>query len=305
MHLLHIRPEVRDALAEHRPVVALESTVIAHGLPRPRNLETARALEAQVRQEGAVPATIGILDGRAVIGLSDRELETLATTDHVLKTSTADIAAVVASKGLGATTVAGTAYLAAKAGIRVMATGGIGGVHRGGDETFDISADLTELARSRIAVVSAGAKSVLDLARTLEVLETMGVPVVGYGTTEFPAFYSRDSGLTLVHRVNTPAEAARLIEAQWELGLSSAIVFANPPPRDVAIDRWEVETWIGQALEAAETHGITGKSVTPYLLAELVLLSRSRTLETNVAVLLNNARLAGRIAKEWGVGSRE
>jgi len=303
--LLDIRSEVRDALAERRPVVALESTVIAHGLPRPRNLETAQALEAVVREEGAVPATIGIIDGRAVIGLSDRELGTLATTDHVLKTSTADIAAVVASKGLGATTVAGTAYLAARAGIRVMATGGIGGVHRGGDETLDISADLTELARSRIAVVSAGAKSVLDLARTLEVLETMGVPVVGYGTTEFPAFYSRDSGLSLAHRVDTPQAAARLMEAQWELGLSSAVVFANPPPREVAIDRWEVETWIGQALEAAETHGITGKSVTPYLLAELVLLSRSRTLETNVAVLLNNARLAGRIAREWGVRSGE
>ena len=295
---LEVRSEVRDALSQRRPVVALESTVIAHGLPRPRNLETARALEVAVREEGAVPATIGIMEGRAVVGLSDSELETLATADHVVKASTADIAPVVAARELGATTVAGTVYLAAQAGIRVMATGGIGGVHRGGDETFDISADLTELARSRVAVVSAGVKSVLDLARTLEVLETLGVPVVGYGTKEFPAFYSRESGLTLTHRVDTPEAAARLIEAQWNLGLSSAIIFANPPPLDVAIDRLEVETWIRQALEAAGTHGITGKAVTPYLLGELVSLSRSRTLETNVAVLISNARLAARIAKE-------
>ena len=298
MQLLDVRSDVRDALSQRRPVVALESTVIAHGLPRPRNLETARALEAVVREEGAVPATIGIMEGRAIVGLSDSELETLATADRVVKASTADIAPVVAARELGATTVAGTVYLAALAGIRVMATGGIGGVHRGGDETFDISADLTELARSRVAVVSAGVKSVLDLARTLEVLETLGVPVVGYGTKEFPAFYSRESGLTLTHRVDTPEAAARLMEAQWNLGLSSAIIFANPPPLDVAIDRLEVETWIGQALEAAGTHGITGKAVTPYLLGELMSLSRSRTLETNVAVLISNARLAARIAKE-------
>jgi len=291
-------------------VVALESTVIAHGLPRARNLDTARAIEAAVRQEGAVPATVGLLEGRAVIGLSDDELRVLATTDHVLKVSTADIAPVLSSMGMGATTVAGTAFLAAKAGIRIMATGGIGGVHRGGHQTFDISADLTELARSRIAVVSAGAKSVLDLARTLEVLETMRVPVVGYGTTEFPAFYSRDSGLTVTHRVDTPADAARLMQAQWDLGLESAIVFANPPPRNVAIDRWEVEGWIGQALEAAKTHGIAGKAVTPYLLGELVLLSRNRTLDTNVAVLESNARLAAQMAVAWGrrepgAGNRE
>lgn len=304
MPLLDVRSDVRDALSQRRPVVALESTVIAHGLPRPQNLETARALEAAVREEGAVPATIGIMEGRAIVGLSDSELETLATADHVVKASTADIAPVVAARELGATTVAGTVYLAALAGIRVMATGGIGGVHRGGDETFDISADLTELARSRVAVVSAGVKSVLDLARTLEVLETLGVPVVGYGTKEFPAFYSRESGLTLTHRVDTPEAAARLMETQWNLGLSSAIIFANPPPLDVAIDRLEVETWIGQALEAAGTHGITGKAVTPYLLGELVSLSRSRTLETNMAVLISNARLAARIGRELGVGSR-
>ncbi len=296
MPLLDVRSDVRDALSQRRPVVALESTVIAHGLPRPQNLETARALEAAVREEGAVPATIGIMEGRAIVGLSDSELETLATADHVVKASTADIAPVVAARELGATTVAGTVYLAALAGIRVMATGGIGGVHRGGDETFDISADLTELARSRVAVVSAGVKSVLDLARTLEVLETLGVPVVGYGTKEFPAFYSRESGLTLTHQVDTPEAAARLMEAQWNLGLSSAIIFANPPPLDIAIDRLEMETWIGQALEAAGTHGITGKAVTPYLLGELVSLSRSRTLETNTAVLESNARLGSRVA---------
>ena len=296
MPLLDVRSDVRDALSQRRPVVALESTVIAHGLPRPQNLETARALEAAVREEGAVPATIGIMEGRAIVGLSDSELETLATADHVVKASTADIAPVVAARELGATTVAGTVYLAALAGIRVMATGGIGGVHRGGDETFDISADLTELARSRVAVVSAGVKSVLDLARTLEVLETLGVPVVGYGTKEFPAFYSRESGLTLTHRVDAPEAAARLMEAQWNLGLSSAIIFANPPPLDIAIDRLEMETWIGQALEAAGTHGITGKAVTPYLLGELVSLSRSRTLETNTAVLESNARLGSRVA---------
>ncbi|NNG16674.1 MAG: pseudouridine-5'-phosphate glycosidase [Gemmatimonadales bacterium] len=296
MDLIEVRHEVREALSQRHPVVALESTVIAHGLPRPRNLETARGMEAAVREEGAVPATIGIMEGRAVVGLSDAELETLATADHVVKASTADIAPVVAAGKLGATTVAGTAYLAALAGIRVMATGGIGGVHRGGDQSLDISADLTELARSRVAVVSAGVKSVLDLARTLEVLETLGVPVVGFGTNEFPAFYSRESGLSLTHRVDTPEAAARLLDAQWSLGLSSAIIFANPPPFDAAIDRSEMEAWIGQALETAGTNGITGKAVTPYLLGQLVELSRGRTLETNVRVLESNARLGGRVS---------
>ena len=293
---LDIRPAVRDALAAGRPVVALESTVISHGLPRPRNLETARQMEAAVRNEGAVPATIGLLDGRLVVGLSSGEVELLARTEHVAKVSRRDLAAVLNSRRPGATTVAATMIIAAQAGIRIFATGGIGGVHRGGQNNFDISADLSELARTPVAIICSGAKVILDLPRTLELLETLGVPVVGYGTNEFPAFYVRESGLPLDARVDSPQEAARLISVHWALGLSSGMIFCNPPPATSALGRQEVESLIEAALKSAEAAGIQGKPVTPYLLDHLAKASGGRTLETNVALLISNARVAAQIA---------
>jgi pseudouridylate synthase len=297
-----IRAEVAEALAAGRAVVALESTVIAHGLPNPRNIETAARMEAAVRECGAVPATIGLVDGRIVVGLSAREIESLATAENVAKVSRRDLASVLASKALGATTVAGTIFVAAQAGIWVFATGGIGGVHRGAEETFDISNDLAELARTRVAVVCSGAKVILDLPRTLEMLETLGVPVVGYGTDEFPAFYSWESGLKLQARVDTPEEAARMMRVQAELGFGTAVVICNPAPVESALSRVEIEAWIEKAVEAAAESGIRGKAVTPYLLGALGKASGGRTLETNVALLVSNARVAGRIAMALASG---
>lgn len=296
---LDIRREVAEALAAGKPVVALESTVISHGLPRPHNLETARRMEAAVREQGAVPATIGLLKGRLVVGLSMEEIELLANGERVAKVSRRDLSAVLSAKKLGATTVAATMFISAQAGIRVFATGGIGGVHRDGQNSFDISADLTELARTPLAVVCSGAKVILDLPRTLEVLETLGVPVVGYGTNEFPAFYAKETGLTLDYRVDSPEEAARLMSVQWGICLSSAIVFANPPPASSVLPRSEVEALIERALDSAARAGIHGKDVTPYLLNHLAKGSRGRTLETNVALLVQNARVAAQIAAAY------
>jgi pseudouridine-5'-phosphate glycosidase len=292
---LEIRSEVRQALDEGRPVVALESTLIAHGLPRPRNLEVAIELEATVRAEGAVPATIGLLEGQSVVGLSREELGRLADGDDVAKVSSRDLGVVLAAGSPGATTVAGTLRVAALAGVRVMATGGIGGVHLDAEHTLDISSDLTELSRAAVTVVCAGAKSVLDLARTLEALETLGVPVIGYGVDEFPAFYSRESGLRLEHRIEAPDQAARLMEAHWELG-GAGIVLANPPPGSHALPSAEVESWLAQAAAAARTEKVKGKAVTPYLLDRLAGISDGRTVETNVALLVDNAQLAARVA---------
>ena len=296
---LVVRDEVAAALQAHRPVVALESTVIAHGLPRPQNLETARAMEAAVRAEGAIPATIAIMEGCLVVGLSSEQLATFATTDGIAKVSRADLAAVRAARQSGATTVAATVLIAALAGIRVFATGGIGGVHRGAELSFDISADLAEIARTPVAVVCAGAKAILDLPRTLEMLETLGVPVVGYRTSKFPAFYVEDSGLGLQSRVETPAAAARLLQIHWELGLSSGIVFCNPPPSASALAKDEVDAWIAQSLQSAAAQGIRGKAVTPYLLDHLAKASHGQTLETNIALLEHNARVAAQIAKAY------
>jgi pseudouridylate synthase len=295
-NMLFIHEEVAAALSTGKPVVALESTVISHGLPQPHNLETARGMETAIREAGAVPATIAVFNGKLVVGTSAGELAFLAESKNVAKVSRADLAAVVASGRPGATTVAATAFIAARAGIRVFATGGIGGVHRGVEETFDISADLTELARSPVAVVCAGAKAILDLPRTLEMLETLGVPVVGYGTSELPAFYSRESGLALQCRVNSPQEAARLMATQWGLGLSAGIVFGNPPPEKSALSRHEVEELIEKALVSAAAEKIQGKRVTPFLLESMSKESGGRTLDTNVALLLNNARVATQIA---------
>ncbi|HXZ12251.1 MAG TPA: pseudouridine-5'-phosphate glycosidase [Candidatus Sulfotelmatobacter sp.] len=301
---LEIRPEVAAALASGKPVVALESTVIAHGLPRPHNLETARRMEAVVRGEGAVPATIGLMNGRLVAGLSSEEIALFANAEHVAKVSRRDLSPVLVSGKPGATTVAATMWIAAEAGIRVFATGGIGGVHRGAQDTFDISADLAELARTPVAAVCSGAKIILDLPRTLEMLETLGVPVVGYGTSEFPAFYSRESGLALDSRVDSPDAAARLMVTQWQLGLPSGIVFGNPPPASSAIPRAELESWIASALESAAAAGISGKQVTPYLLERLAKESAGRTLTANIALLTENARVAAQIAVALSALSR-
>jgi len=293
---LDVREEVADAIDRGAPVVALESTVISHGLPRPQNLEIARRMEAAVREEGAVPATIGLLNGKLVVGLAAKEIELFASADNIHKVSRRDLSSVLQSGKAGATTVAGSIWIAAQAGIAVFATGGIGGVHRGVEETLDISADLAELARTPVAVVCAGAKIILDLPRTLELLETLGVPVVGYQTNDFPGFYARDSGLVLDARVNTPHEAARLMRTQWELKLESGVVICNPPPEPSALDRAELEAMIRNALAAAESAGIRGKAVTPYLLAHLSKASAGATLKANIDLLVNNARVAARIA---------
>ncbi len=291
-----IRDEVVDALKSGTPVVALESTVIAHGLPRPYNLETALKMESAIRAEGAVPATIAILEGRVVVGLTSKELASFAKTEDVVKVSRADLGFALAWRLTGATTVAATMLIAARAGIRIFATGGIGGVHRGAELSFDISADLAELAQTSVAVVCAGAKAILDLPRTLEALETLGVPVVGYRTRQFPAFYVEESGLPLSARVETPEEAARLLKVQWDSGLSSGVVFCNPPPVGSALKKQEVESWMARALYAAADAKIQGKAVTPYLLDYLAKESKGRTMETNIALLINNARVAAQIA---------
>ena len=299
--LMYVRDDIAAALVAGRPVVALESTVIAHGLPRPHNLDTALEMEAAVREGGATPATIGVLDGQLVVGLTCEQIALLADAHEVAKVSSSDLSAVLASGRPGATTVAATVFVASRAGITIMATGGIGGAHRGSENTFDISADLTELARTPVAVVCAGAKAILDLPRTVEVLETLGIPVVGYATNEFPAFYSRESGLPLQHRVDTPDEAARLMCIHWDLGwlghgTSAGIVIVNPPPAESALARVEVESLVADALESAEAAGIRGKSVTPFLLEELSRKSGGKTLQTNIALLIANARLAAAIA---------
>lgn len=293
---LAIAEEVADALANARPVVALESTVIAHGLPYPRNVETAMAVEAEVRAGGAVPATIAVIDHRIRVGLDRQAMEHLATAPQVWKVSRADLGAALASGATGATTVAATMIGADLAGIRVFATGGIGGVHREASRSFDISADLTELARTRVAVVSAGAKAILDLPLTLEYLETQGVPVIGLGTDRFPAFWYRDSGLDLVLRAADAGQAAAMIAAQWQLGLGGGVLIANPIPDSAALPRDEIEAAIGDALAEADRAGIAGKAVTPFLLKRIEAQTGGRSVAANIALIRHNARQAAAIA---------
>ncbi len=287
--------EVREARGDGRPLVALESTVISHGLPWPDNLACARALEAAVRQAGAVPATLAVMDGRVKIGLEEYELQRLAR-EGAQKASCRDLATLIAAGSTGATTVAATVRLARLAGIAVFATGGLGGVHREVLESFDESADLTELARNRVLVVCAGAKSLLDLPRTLERLETLGVPVLGYGTDRFPAFFCTDSGLPVPGRVDTPQAAAQVFAAQCALDLPQGIVVAQPPPPRLALPRADVEAWLAQASAMAREAGVQGKALTPFLLKRLTELSGGRTLEVNLALIEANAALAGQIA---------
>lgn len=292
--MIRISDEVRGALAAGRPVVALESTVLAHGLPRPRNLELGRAMEDDVRAGGAVPATIGVVAGEPVVGLDAAQVERMAMADGVLKLSTRDLAVPVARGRDGATTVAATMWMAHRAGIEVFATGGIGGVHRGEDR--DVSADLTELGRTPTVVVCAGAKSVLDLAATREALETAGVLVAGWGTDELPAFYSPRSGIPVDVRVESAEEAAALWRAHRGLGLPGALLVCVPPPAAHALPGDEVERAIAAAVEDAERQGVRGKEVTPFLLRAVAEATGGRSLEANVALLRNNARVAASIA---------
>lgn len=293
---LEILPEIAAAFSAGQPVVALESTIITHGMPFPSNVETALQVESDVRAGGALPATIAILDGRIRIGLTKEELHRLAAMDHVAKVSRADLPAVLAGGGAGSTTVAATMICADLAGIRVFATGGIGGVHRGAERSFDVSADLHELARSPLAVVCAGAKAILDLPKTLEVLETLGVPVVGFGSDAFPAFYSRESGLEAPLRCDTAGEIAAVMATKWQLGLGGGLVVANPIPAEDEIPAVEMEAKIAMALEEAERQGVQGKAVTPFLLARLEALTEGASLKANVALVRNNARLAAAVA---------
>jgi pseudouridylate synthase len=294
--LVEIAPEVAEALAAGSPVVALESTVIAHGLPYPDNLALARRLEAVVRAAGAVPATIAVAGGQIRVGLDEELRRSLATCGEVAKVSRADLPAVLAAGGLGATTVAATMIAADLVGIRVLATGGIGGVHRGAETSFDVSADLDELARTPVAVVCAGAKAILDLPKTLEYLETRGIPVVGFGTAELPAFWCRSSGLPLALRRDTPAEVAALLHLQDRLGYPGGTLVAVPIPEHAAMPRAEMEDAIAAAVAAAAEAGVTGKSVTPFLLERIRIATAGRSLEANLALLERNAEVAAAIA---------
>ncbi|GFR36304.1 pseudouridine-5'-phosphate glycosidase [Thermobrachium celere] len=290
--------EVKEALENGKPVVALESTIISHGMPYPQNVETALKVEEIVRQNGAVPATIAIIGGKLKAGLTKEEIEYLGKKGReIVKVSRRDIPYIVA-KGLdGATTVASTMIIAALAGIKVFATGGIGGVHRGAQETFDISADLQELANTNVAVVCAGAKSILDLGLTLEYLETFGVPVVGYRTEELPAFYTRRSGFKVDYRLDTPEEIAKMLKVKWELNLKGGVVVANPIPEEYEMDYDTINRAIEDALKEAEEKGIKGKESTPFLLAKVKDITGGKSLESNIQLVFNNAKLAAQIAK--------
>jgi pseudouridine-5'-phosphate glycosidase len=293
---LDIKPGVAQALARGKAVVALESTIISHGMPYPRNVETALEVERIVRENGAEPATIAILGGRLKIGLSREEIEHLGKAENVVKTSRRDIPFVVAKKMDGATTVASTMILAAMAGISIFATGGIGGVHRGATQTFDISADLQELAQTNVAVVCAGAKSILDIGLTLEYLETNGVPVVGYGTDEMPAFYTRKSGFSVDYRVDSVEELAEAIHAKWAMGLAGGLIIANPIPEAYEMPSRIINDAIEQAIRDAEREGIHGKAATPYLLAKVKEQTEGESLESNIQLVYDNARVAAQLA---------
>ncbi len=296
---LDISPEVQQALADGKPVVALESTIISHGMPYPKNVETAMLVEKTIRENGAVPATIAIIGGRLKAGLSPEEIEYLGKSGRkVAKVSRRDLAVIVARGADGATTVTTTMIIAHMAGIKVFATGGIGGVHRGAETTMDISADLEELAGTPVMVVCAGAKSILDLGLTLEYLETKGVPVIGYGTDELPAFYTRSSGFGVDYRVDTPEQLAAMFKAQQELGMKGGMLVTNPIPEQYAMDKAVIDAAIEQAVAESKEQGIHGKETTPFLLARVVELTGGDSLESNIQLVLNNAIVASKTAAE-------
>ncbi|MBM3442262.1 MAG: pseudouridine-5'-phosphate glycosidase [Bacteroidetes bacterium] len=302
MHpLLDISPDLQDAVAAGHPIVALESTIIAHGMPWPRNVETALAVEKTVREHGALPATIALLDGKCRVGLSSREIERLASTPDVWKASVRDIPYVIARGIPGATTVAATLRIAAMAGIRVFVTGGIGGVHRGAQQTMDISADLTELSKSSATVVSAGVKSILDIGLTLEALETLGVPVVTLGQNDFPSFYSTHSGHTSPLRVDSLEEIARLMHTKWSLGIEGAILLANPLPPEQGVPVEKIESLLTEALREADKQQIKGKKLTPFLLKSIAQGSNGESLDTNIALVLHNATTGAQLAGQYAV----
>lgn len=298
-HLIDVHPEVVDALAHNRPVVALESTIISHGLPRPRNLDVARSIEQAVRDNGAVPATVALVDGRAKIGLDDAALRVIAGDPSVAKASVRDLAPIAARRGHGATTVAATSHLAALAGLRIFATGGLGGVHRHAHETWDESADLTTLSRTPITVVCAGVKSILDVAATLERLETLNVPVLTYGTNAFPGFYLSDSGFRVDTRVDTAAEVAHIMRIRDAWKLDSGVIVAQPLPESAQLDPELHDRVLHAGLAAAAAAGVSGKDVTPFLLAYFHRETQGASLEVNIDIVLRNARLAARIAAEF------
>ncbi|BCL71138.1 pseudouridine-5'-phosphate glycosidase [Vibrio nigripulchritudo] len=294
---LDIAPEVADAIESGKPVVALESTIISHGMPYPQNVETALKVEQTVRDNGAIPATIAILQGRLKVGMSHEEIEYLGKAGQdVIKTSRRDIPFIVAKKADGATTVASTMILAAMAGIKVFATGGIGGVHRGAETSFDVSADLQELANTNVAVVCAGAKSILDIGLTLEYLETHGVPVIGYQTDTLPAFYTRESEFGVDYTLETPEQIATALKAKWELGLNGGAVIANPIPEQYAMNKAEIDEVIAHAIEEMDSKGIKGKESTPFLLAKVAEKTAGNSLASNIQLVLNNAKLAAQVA---------
>ena len=291
-----IHPEVKEALASNQPVVALESTIISHGMPYPENVKTALEVESVVRQNGAIPATIAIMDGQLCVGLDENQLEKLGNSPHVWKVSLRDMPYVISQKLIGATTVASTMRIASLAGIQVFVTGGIGGVHRGAENTMDVSADLTEMGQTDVAVVSAGVKSILDIGLTLEYMETLGIPVVTFGQDEFPSFYSRKSGFQSPLRLDNPLEIARLLKSKWEIGLIGAVLIANPIASEFEVENEKIETFILDALDKAKSEGIKGKELTPFLLKTIANQSEGESLEANIALVKNNARLGALIA---------
>jgi pseudouridine-5'-phosphate glycosidase len=297
---LDLAPEVAQALQNQQAIVALESTIISHGMPYPQNVQTALQVEQTVRDNGAIPATIAIMQGRLKVGLSHQDIDRLGQAGHAVhKVSRRDLATIVAKGEMGATTVATTMLIAHMAGIKVFATGGIGGVHRGAERSMDISADLQELARTPVAVVCAGAKSILDIGLTLEYLETMGVPVIAYQSAEFPAFFSQESGFSAPLRAESPAEIASVMLVQWALGLSAGLVVANPIPKEHAMPKAQIDAAIEQALSDAQTQGIHGKAVTPFLLERVNALTGGNSLSSNIALVMNNAALAAQMAREY------
>ena len=292
--------EIQYSIKGNGPVVALESTIISHGMPFPQNLETALEVESIIRKEGAIPATIAVLEGRIKIGLSNLELEQFAQKTKTVKVSSRDLPLAISQKQDGGTTVAATMICARMAGISIFVTGGIGGVHRGSEKTMDISGDLMELARTNVAVVCAGIKSILDIPRTLEYLETQGVPVIGYRTDEFPAFYTTTSGYSVQSRINTAEEIARCMKVKWELGLEGGMVIANPVLREDAMDEEVIEEAITKSLKEASEKGIDGKAVTPFLLERISQLTDGESLKTNIALVCNNALVGAKIASAYG-----
>ena len=296
---LSVTEEIRTAVAENKPVVALESTILSHGMPYPENLDFAAKVEKIVREEGAVPATCAVLDGKLKVGLNADELEIMCRAEGVGKVSRRDLAVYLATGRRGATTVATTMIIASLAGIRIFATGGIGGVHRNGQNTMDISADLQELAKTPVGVVCAGAKSILDIGRTLEYLETMGVPVLGMNTDDFPAFFCRKSGFGVDYNLKDPAEAARILKTKWDLGMAGGAVIANPIPKEYEMDFDEMEKVISEAVASAEREGVHGKNITPYLLARIKDKTGGESFAANLQLAYNNARTASRIAAEY------